>query len=48
MHCQAAQFGCIVPSFFAAVGANLQDQPACLTAAPLKDKYDGIAISGET
>lgn len=31
----------------AAVGANLQDQPACLTAAPLKDKYDGIAISGE-
>lgn len=85
MHCEAAQLGCIVPSFFAAVGAalkgqpacltaccctkpsvpgvrfsplssllcaavgaNLQDQPACLTAAPLKDKYDGIAISGET
>lgn len=30
----------------AALGANLQDQPACLTAAPLKDKYDGIALSG--
>lgn len=31
---------------FAAVGQNLQDQPACLTAAPLKDKYDGISLSG--
>ena len=30
----------------AAVGANLQDQPACLTAAPLKDKFDGISITG--
>ncbi|KAL4424367.1 hypothetical protein ABPG75_001668 [Micractinium tetrahymenae] len=28
-----------------AVGQNLQDQPACLTAAPLKDKYDGISLS---
>ncbi|PSC67760.1 glucose-methanol-choline oxidoreductase [Micractinium conductrix] len=27
------------------VGANMQDQPACLTAAPLKDKYDGISLT---
>lgn len=30
-----------------AVGQNLQDQPACLTAAPLKGKYDGISLSGK-
>lgn len=29
------------------MGQNLQDHPACLTAAPLKDKYDGISLSGE-
>jgi hypothetical protein len=28
------------------VGQNLQDHPACLVALPLKDKYDGIAITG--
>lgn len=28
-----------------AVGKNLQDQPAILTAIPLKDEYDGISIS---
>lgn len=27
------------------VGANLQDQPACLTAVPLKPQYDGTALS---
>lgn len=30
----------------AAVGRNLQDQPAALTAAPLKDKYAGISLTG--
>ena len=30
----------------AGVGANLQDQPACLVALPLKAKYDGISITG--
>lgn len=29
------------------VGQNLQDHPACLVALPLKDKYDGIAITDE-
>lgn len=27
------------------VGTDLQDHPACLTAAPLKSKYQGISIS---
>lgn len=27
------------------VGQNLQDQPAVLTASPLKEKYDGISLS---
>ncbi|EFN50890.1 hypothetical protein CHLNCDRAFT_28598 [Chlorella variabilis] len=41
------EFGIPVVSNLAGVGQNLQDQPACLTAAPVKEKYDGIAISGE-
>nr|7AV4_AAA Chain AAA, Fatty acid photodecarboxylase, chloroplastic [Chlorella variabilis] len=39
------EFGIPVVSNLAGVGQNLQDQPACLTAAPVKEKYDGIAIS---
>nr|WGL47427.1 fatty acid photodecarboxylase [Chlorella sorokiniana] len=41
------EHGMAVATDLPAVGANLQDQPACLTAAPLKDKYDGIAISDD-
>ncbi|KAI7844723.1 hypothetical protein COHA_001810 [Chlorella ohadii] len=44
---QLWEHGLAVAADLPAVGANLQDQPACLTAAPLKDKYDGIAISDD-
>jgi choline dehydrogenase-like flavoprotein len=43
---ELADHGIRVAADLAGVGANLQDQPACLTAAPVKAKYDGISLTG--
>lgn len=42
---QLAEHGIPLVADMAGVGQNLIDQPACLTSAPLKAKYDGMALT---
>ena len=43
-----AEHGIAAVADLPGVGRELQDQPAALTAVPVKDKYDGISITGKS